>query len=167
MNLEVTLTAAQAWIFLPLALPIALWACYTDITEFKIKNVTVLALLAGFIVLGPFALGWGEYAWRFAHFGVVLAIGFVLSAVMGIGAGDAKFAAAMAPFIALSDAGHRAGRLDHGDAGDRPSLRRAALHPDGRQCRHPPRLQDALPLRHRAGPTLVIYLVLGITQGGA
>jgi prepilin peptidase CpaA len=57
MNLEVTLTAAQAWIFLPLALPIALWACYTDITEFKIKNVTVLALLAGFIVLGPFALG--------------------------------------------------------------------------------------------------------------
>jgi hypothetical protein len=86
MNLEVTLSAMQGWIFLPLALPIALWACYTDITEFKIKNVTVLALLAGFILLGPFALGWGEYAWRFAHFGVVLAIGFVLSAVMGIGA---------------------------------------------------------------------------------
>ena len=75
MNLEVTLTAMQAWIFLPLALPIALWACYTDITEFKIKNVTVLALLAGFIVLGPFAMGWDEYAWRFAHFGVVLAVG--------------------------------------------------------------------------------------------
>ena len=68
MNLEVTLTAMQAWIFLPLALPIALWACYTDITEFKIKNVTVLALLAGFIVLGPFAMGWDEYAWRFRAF---------------------------------------------------------------------------------------------------
>jgi hypothetical protein len=105
MNLEVTLSAAQAWIFLPLALPIALWACYTDITEFKIKNVTVLALLGGFVVLGPIALGFEEYAWRFTHFGVVLLVGFILSAVMGIGAGDAKFAAAMAPFIALSDAG--------------------------------------------------------------
>jgi prepilin peptidase CpaA len=152
MNLAVTLTAAQAWIFLPLALPIALWACYTDITEFKIKNVTVLALLAGFIVLGPFALGWGEYAWRFAHFGVVLAIGFVLSAVMGIGAGDAKFAAAMAPFIALADVGTVL------IVWTMVTLTTVVLYairkfiPMVANVGIRTRLQDALPLRHRAGP---------------
>jgi prepilin peptidase CpaA len=68
MNLAVTLTTAQAWIFLPLALPIALWACYTDVTEFKIKNVTVLALLAGFVVLGPFALELGRLRVAFRAF---------------------------------------------------------------------------------------------------
>ncbi|MEJ6391519.1 A24 family peptidase [Gymnodinialimonas ulvae] len=104
MNFDVALTASQAWIFLPICLPIALWAIYTDLTELKIKNVAVTALFAGFIVLGLFALPLPEYAWRFSHFGVVLLIGFVLSAIGILGAGDAKFAAAMAPFIALPDA---------------------------------------------------------------
>jgi prepilin peptidase CpaA len=167
MNLEVTLTAAQAWIFLPLALPIALWACYTDITEFKIKNVTVLALLGGFVVLGPIALGFEEYAWRFTHFGVVLLVGFILSAVMGIGAGDAKFAAAMAPFIALSDAGTvlvvwtmvtLATVLLYAV----PRFIPMVAHVGIRRASKMP-----FPFGIALAPTLVIYLVLGITQGGA
>jgi prepilin peptidase CpaA len=167
MNLEVTLSAAQAWIFLPLALPIALWACYTDITEFKIKNVTVLALLGGFVVLGPIALGFEEYAWRFTHFGVVLLVGFILSAVMGIGAGDAKFAAAMAPFIALSDAGTvlvvwtmvtLATVLLYAV----PRFIPMVAHVGIRRASKMP-----FPFGIALAPTLVIYLVLGITQGGA
>ncbi len=105
MTFDVALTTTQAWIFLPVVLPIALWAIYTDLKDMKILNITVLALLAGFVVLGPFALSLEEYAWRFAHFGIVLVIGFFASALLGIGAGDAKFAAAMAPFVAASDAG--------------------------------------------------------------
>lgn len=104
MNFDVVLTASQAWIFLPICLPIALWAIYTDLAELKIKNVAVMALFAGFVVLGLFALPLPEYAWRFSHFAVVLLIGFVLSSIGILGAGDAKFAAAMAPFIALPDA---------------------------------------------------------------
>ncbi|MBF9043267.1 hypothetical protein HKCCE4037_08015 [Rhodobacterales bacterium HKCCE4037] len=105
MSFDVALTASQAWIFLPICLPIALWAIYTDLTELKIKNVAVLALFAGFVVLGLFALPLPEYAWRFSHMAVVLLIGFVLSSLGVLGAGDAKFAAAMAPFVALPDAG--------------------------------------------------------------
>ncbi len=104
MNFDVALTASQAWIFMPLCLPIALWAIYTDLTELKIKNVAVVALFAGFVVLGLFALPLDEYAWRFSHMAVVLVVGFLLSAIGILGAGDAKFAAAMAPFIALPDA---------------------------------------------------------------
>lgn len=103
MLFDVALTQAQALIFLPLVLPIALWAVYTDLTELKIRNICVISLLAGFVVLGPFALDLGDYAWRFAHVGVVLVIGFLLSIAGILGAGDAKFAAAMAPFVALSD----------------------------------------------------------------
>lgn len=104
MSFDVALTASQAWIFLPICLPIALWAVYTDLTEMKIKNIAVLALFAGFVVLGLFALPFDEYAWRFAHMGVVLLAGFILSSIGLMGAGDAKYLAAMAPFVALPDA---------------------------------------------------------------
>ncbi len=44
-----------------------------------------------------------EYLWRYLHLIVVLVIGFLLNLARALGAGDAKFAAAMAPFFALSD----------------------------------------------------------------
>jgi prepilin peptidase CpaA len=49
----------------------------------------------------PFA----EYAWRWTHLVVVLVIGIALNAGRLLGAGDAKFAAAAAPFVALADVG--------------------------------------------------------------
>lgn len=101
MNLA--LTAHAAWWFLPFVAPIAIWVAWSDMATMKIPNKAVLALLVVFLVVGLIALPFPVYLWRLLHFVVVLAIGFVMSALGLLGAGDAKFAAAMAPFVALSD----------------------------------------------------------------
>lgn len=95
--------ATAAW-FLPFVIPITIWVAWSDMASMKIPNKAVLALLIVFAVIGLIALPFGEYLWRWSHFAVVLVIGFVLSSLNLVGAGDAKYAAAMAPFIALSDA---------------------------------------------------------------
>ena len=92
-----------AW-FLPFVIPITVWVSWSDMATMKIPNKAVLSLLAVFAVVGLIALPFGDYLWRWSHFGVVLVIGFVLSSLGVMGAGDAKYAAAMAPFIALPDA---------------------------------------------------------------
>ncbi len=97
------LTVSQAIWFLPVALPVCLYICWTDMKFMKIPNKAVLVLIAAFAVTGLFALPLEDYLWRYAHLGAVLAIGFVLASAGAVGAGDAKFATAMAPFIALSD----------------------------------------------------------------
>ena len=90
---------------MPFALPISVWVAWNDMKYMKIPNKAVLALLAGFLIVGLIALpSFTEYSWRLLHFVVVLAIGFVLNMLGMIGAGDAKFAAAMAPFVVLGDA---------------------------------------------------------------
>lgn len=101
MLLETTAQQAQ-WFLIPV-LPICLWVAYTDLSKMRIPNKAVLALCAVFVVGGALLMPLGEYAWRFAHLAVVLGIGFVLSSFLGVGAGDSKFAAAMAPFVALGD----------------------------------------------------------------
>ena len=93
-----------AW-FLPFVAPITIWVAWSDLTTMKIPNKAVLALLAVFVVVGLVALPFNDYLWRYAHFGVVIVIGFIVSSLGLMGAGDAKFAAAMAPFIALGDIG--------------------------------------------------------------
>lgn len=92
-----------AW-FLPFVLPITVWVSWSDLARMKIPNKAVIAMLVVFAVIGLIALPFTEYLWRYAHFAVVLAIGFVLNMFGLVGAGDAKYAAAMAPFIALPDA---------------------------------------------------------------
>ena len=96
--------AATALWFLPFVIPIAIWVAWSDMKVMKIPNKAVIALMVVFVVIGLLALPFGEYLWRYAHFGFVLVIGFILNVFRLIGAGDAKFAAAMAPFIALHDA---------------------------------------------------------------
>ncbi|WP_107496360.1 prepilin peptidase [Thalassobius sp. I31.1] len=96
-------TYIQAAWFLPAALPICLFAAWNDMKDMKIPNFVTLALLVSFLVLGPFALGLETFLWRLLHFAVVLVAGFILSVIGRVGAGDAKFAAAMAPFIAYDD----------------------------------------------------------------
>jgi len=96
--------AAGLW-FLPFATPVALWVMWSDMATMRIPNKAVLALVAVFAAVGLLALPFEEWLWRWAHLAVVLALGFVLSAARLLGAGDAKFAAAMAPFIALPDLG--------------------------------------------------------------
>ena len=69
----------------------------------KIPNKAVMALIAVFLVVGLVAIPLAEYPWRLLQFAVVLVIGFLLNMVRAIGAGDAKFAAAMALLIAPGD----------------------------------------------------------------
>ncbi|MDT0682358.1 prepilin peptidase [Roseicyclus sp. F158] len=95
--------AEAAIVFLIPMLPICIWVAVSDLRRMKIPNRAVLAALAVFAVLGPFVLDWGEYAGRCLHVAVVIVLGFLLNLVRLVGAGDAKFAAAMAPFVALAD----------------------------------------------------------------
>ncbi len=93
---------AALW-FLVFAAPIALWVVWSDLRAMRIPNMAVLALLAVFAVIGLFVLPIDAWGWAWLQFAVVLAVGFLLSLTGGFGAGDAKFAAAMAPFVALGD----------------------------------------------------------------
>lgn len=97
------ITQMQALVFGLLTFPVTLWVIWTDLVSMKIKNEAVLAMLAIFVVAGLLLLPLGDYAWRYLHFAVALVICFVLSATIGMGAGDAKYIAAVAPFVALSD----------------------------------------------------------------
>ena len=67
----------------------------------KIPNKAVLSLMVVFVIIGLIALPLAEMPWRLLQFVVVLAIGFGLNMIGSIGAGDAKFAAAMAPFVKI------------------------------------------------------------------
>ncbi|MDO9524140.1 MAG: prepilin peptidase, partial [Gemmobacter sp.] len=96
-------TSASALWFLPFVLPIAIWVAWNDMKFMKIPNKAVLALGGVFAVIGLLALPLPEYGWRWVHLAVVLAIGFAATMVGLVGAGDAKFAAVMAPFVALAD----------------------------------------------------------------
>ncbi|MEP5761635.1 MAG: prepilin peptidase [Litoreibacter sp.] len=97
-----TASSTALW-FLPFVIPIAIWAAYSDLSRMKIPNVSVLALMIVFVVVGYVVLPTAEYWPRFIHFIVVFILGFFMAMFGWIGAGDAKFAAAMAPFVALSD----------------------------------------------------------------
>ncbi|SMH53022.1 prepilin peptidase [Maritimibacter sp. HL-12] len=96
-------TAATALWFLPFVVPIAIWVAWSDMARMKIPNKAVLALVAVFAVVGLLALPLEVWAWRWVHLAVVLALGFVASSAGLMGAGDAKFAAAMAPFVLRAD----------------------------------------------------------------
>lgn len=96
--------SAGLWM-LAFATPIALWVMWSDMASMRIPNKAVLALTAVFAVVGILVLPLDEYLWRWSHLAVVLAIGFVISTAGLVGAGDAKFAAAMAPFVARPDLG--------------------------------------------------------------
>ena len=153
--------------FLPFALPICLYVAFTDLKSMKITNQAVLLLAAAFVVIGLFALPLAEYGWRLAQMIGVLLIGMVLNAARAVGAGDAKFAAAAAPFVAPADLGViiifftatlLAAFLTHRIAKYTP-LRRIA--PDWQSWG---RGWD-FPMGLALGPALAIYLILGALYG--
>lgn len=102
------MTVGSAIALLPFVVAIAIWVAWSDMKYMKIPNKAVIALLAVWAVpallcvalLGLPIMAW---VWGWALAAIVLAIGFVANAVRAIGAGDAKFAAAMAPFFVGSD----------------------------------------------------------------
>lgn len=97
------ITVYSAMWFLPFILPICIWAALSDLKFMKIRNKAVIALGVIFLVVGLIALPFADYQWRLLHIVVVLVIGFALNMASMIGAGDAKFAAVMAPFVPLED----------------------------------------------------------------
>lgn len=100
---EMAITASSARWFLPFALPVCLYVCFTDLREMRITNQAVIALAVVFLVVGLIALPLPVYGWRIVQMVAVLAAGFMLNAGGAIGAGDAKFLAAAAPYVAGGD----------------------------------------------------------------
>ncbi|MEH7829701.1 prepilin peptidase [Gemmobacter denitrificans] len=98
-----TLNAAL-WL-LPLSLPIALWVAWSDMKFMKIPNKAVLAMAGVWALAGLPAMSFSlpAWGWGWAVLGIVLVAGFMLSAVGAAGAGDSKFAAAMAPVFSTGD----------------------------------------------------------------
>ena len=161
------ITALSALWFAPFVLPICLWVAHSDMRVMRIPNLAVGALLLVFLVVGALVLPLPEYLWRWSHFLLILIVGMVLNAAGAIGAGDAKFAAAAAPYIALGDlrllfalfaANIVAAYATHSIARHTP-LRRLA--PDWVSFN---RGWD-FPMGLSLGATLAIYLLLG-TQFG-
>lgn len=101
--MTLALTAAEALWFLPFVLPICIWVAWSDLREMRIPNVSVLALAGVFLVVGLIALPFEVYYMRLLQLVIVLLAGFLLTSLGLVGAGDSKFAAAMAPFIAPGD----------------------------------------------------------------
>ena len=94
--------SAAAWFLIPVA-PICLYVAWSDLSNMTIPNRAVYALALTYILLGPFLLPIETYLWHFTHLAVVLVAGMVLNAAGAMGAGDAKFMAAAAPFVAPDD----------------------------------------------------------------
>lgn len=91
--------------FLPPVLAIGVWVSWSDMKFMKIPNAAVLTLAACYLVIGPVALPFDLYLWGWALGLMTLVAGFISSTLRLVGAGDAKFAAAMAPFFAGSNPG--------------------------------------------------------------
>lgn len=89
--------------FLLAALPFSLYAGLSDLKTMTIPNWVSLALLAAFVVVGLIFLPFETFLWRLAGGAIVLAIGFALNMAGVMGGGDAKFGAAIAPYIAHRD----------------------------------------------------------------
>lgn len=163
--MSITIQSA-AW-FLPFALPICVYIMFTDMKQMRIPNHAVIALFGVFVIVGLIALPLQDYLWRYVHFIVALVAGMALTAARAMGAGDAKWIAAMAPFVHLGDLsfvvilfavtllaafiGHRLAKLS--------PLRRLA--PDWVSWQAGKKFPMGLAL----GPALAIYLALGMFYG--
>lgn len=97
------LSPTAALVFLPFALAIGIWVSWSDMKFMKIPNKAVLALGLVFLILGLLLLPFKAWLWALGVGGMVLVAGFIANQIGLMGAGDAKFAAVMAPFFAFGD----------------------------------------------------------------
>ena len=97
------LDPAAARAFLPFVLLIGLYVSWSDLRAMRIPNGSVILLAMVFVVIGPLVLPLEVYGFRLIHLVVMLVCGIILTALRVMGAGDAKFIAAAAPFVALAD----------------------------------------------------------------
>jgi prepilin peptidase CpaA len=104
-----SLSPLAALAFLIPALPIGIWVAWSDMKTMKIPNKAVMALGAGFLIIGlglvlTNLLPFKAFLWALGLGLIVLVAGFLGNAAGLFGAGDAKFAAVMAPFFIGTDA---------------------------------------------------------------
>lgn len=102
------MTPGTAVALLPFAVAIGIWVSWSDMKFMKIPNKAVIALALVWLVPGLACvaltgLPLQAWLWGLALGAIVLGIGFVISTLRLVGAGDAKFAAAMAPFFVGAD----------------------------------------------------------------
>lgn len=159
--------ATTALWFLPFVLPLCLYVAYTDMAQMRITNQAVIALALVFILMGPFLLPFETYLWRLLAGVIVLVLGIMLNAVGTMGAGDAKFLAAGAPYVALGDlrllmalfmAVLLAAAITHRGIARTP-LRRLAPHWESWNR------GKKFPMGLALGATLAAYLALGAVYG--
>lgn len=161
------ISATAALWFAPLIVPVCVWVAWSDLRFMKIPNKAVMTMVIIYVAIGLIVLPLDIFAWRLVHLVVVLVVGMVLNAAGVIGAGDAKFAAAAAPFIAIGDlqlvlmilagmmiAGYAIHRIAKHTA-----LRRLAPHWESwtREGKYPMGLS--------LGGALATYVILGATYG--
>jgi prepilin peptidase CpaA len=162
-----SIPALQAMWFLPFVLPICLYVAYTDLAQMRITNQTVMALAVIFVVIGFFLMPFNDYLWKLAALVIVMIVGVILNAAGAMGAGDAKFIAVAAPYLALGDlqlvmmlfmAILLAAALTHRVVKHTP-LRRLA--PEWESWDR----GKKFPLGLALGPCLAVYLILGALLG--
>ena len=102
---DVSVTVTQSIAFLIFVTPLCIYVAWNDLRAMKIPTWSTDALALVFVVVGIFVMPFSEYLWRYAHFGVVLVVAILLNAIGAMGAGDSKFLASAAPFVALPDVG--------------------------------------------------------------
>lgn len=160
---EVSVTVTQSIAFLIFVAPLCLYVAWNDLRAMKIPTWSTDALALVFVVVGIFVMPFGDYLWRYAHFGVVLILVMLANAIGMMGAGDSKFLASAAPFVALADvtfvmlllgAGLMAGLLIHRIARAIPPIRN--LVPNWESWNQGKRF----PMGFAMGPVLILYLAL-------
>jgi len=158
---EVNVTVTQSIAFLIFVAPLCLYVAWNDLRAMKIPTWSTDALAIVFVVVGIFVMPFSEYLWRYAHFGVVLVLAIIANAIGLMGAGDSKFLASAAPFVALSDvtlvayllgAGLLAGLIIHRTAKAIPAIRNLA--PDWESWSQGKRFPMGFPM----GAVLIVYL---------
>jgi prepilin peptidase CpaA len=159
--------SAAAWL-LPFVVPIAFWVAWSDLKAMRIPNNAVIALAAVFVIVGFWTLPFPVWAWAWAQLAIVLVIGFLLTLTRMVGAGDAKFAAAMALFILPEDLGFFfpmfaavavASLIVHRVLRRIPAVRAAA--PTWASWE-----RKEFPMGLALGPSLVFYLAVAAYSGG-
>lgn len=160
------ISAFSALVFLPFVLPLCIYVTFSDMRDMRIPNLIVVVLFLVFALVGLIALPLDAYLWRYAHLLIVLIAGIALNAGGAMGAGDAKFAAAAAPFIHVGDlrllmalfaANILAAFLAHRFA-KHTALRSIAPH--WKSWTNP-----KFPMGMALGGTLALYLCLGVWFG--
>jgi prepilin peptidase CpaA len=160
---DVAVTVTQSIAFLIFVAPLCIYVAWNDLRAMKIPTWSTDALAVVFVVVGIFVMPFTEYLWRYVHFGVVLIIAILASAIGAMGAGDSKFLASAAPFVALDDTGFvlmllasgmLAGLMIHRAAKAIPAVRN--LVPDWESWAQGKRFPMGFPM----AAVLIVYLAI-------